>query len=283
MSATSVSAAAAAAKAEEVERLQRQLLHRQQIQFRDRLRHLHVEDMRAKAAAAEEVVTSGPPLSPPSPVSRPFVLDARNPPRLPNEVPGEQQILQLKRQQQQLAMLQHHRQQQQQLQQKQASSPFPPKLGRHSPSEPGIVPPPSPPPPAQLMPAAQRPPPPYMQPLPQHLKYNWQERDFVPVFQGFSPKTPPSPPPLPPPSTASVAASQQQSPSPEYKQQQQQPRTKRSSFPTSVIPGTTPPEKRKECDVCGDDSDSRQHLNYGANVCFSCRAFFRRAHQQSAR
>lgn len=59
------------------------------------------------------------------------------------------------------------------------------------------------------------------------------------------------------------------------------PRAKRTSFPTSVVPGSVPPERRKTCDVCGDDSD-RHHLNYGANVCFSCRAFFRRAHQQSA-
>ncbi len=53
---------------------------------------------------------------------------------------------------------------------------------------------------------------------------------------------------------------------------------KRSSFPTSVAPGMKPPERRRDCDVCGDES-SRHHLNYGANVCFSCRAFFRRAHQ----
>ncbi len=53
---------------------------------------------------------------------------------------------------------------------------------------------------------------------------------------------------------------------------------KRSSIPSSVAPGTTPPERRPECDVCGDNSQ-RPHLNY---VCFSCRAFFRRAHQQCA-
>jgi len=51
-------------------------------------------------------------------------------------------------------------------------------------------------------------------------------------------------------------------------------RNKRSSFPTSVAPGTLPPPLTRRCDVCGDDSD-RQHLNYGANACFSCRAFFR--------
>ncbi len=60
-----------------------------------------------------------------------------------------------------------------------------------------------------------------------------------------------------------------------------QPRARRTSFPTSVRPGQTPPERHKQCDVCGDESD-RRHLNYGANACFSCRAFFRRVHQHAA-
>ena len=56
---------------------------------------------------------------------------------------------------------------------------------------------------------------------------------------------------------------------------------RRHNFPTSVAPGTVPPRKRAACDVCGEEAD-RPHLNYGANVCFSCRAFFRRAHNADA-
>ena len=56
---------------------------------------------------------------------------------------------------------------------------------------------------------------------------------------------------------------------------------RRHNFPTSVAPGTVPPRKHLACDVCGEEAD-RPHLNYGANACFSCRAFFRRAHNDGS-
>ena len=51
--------------------------------------------------------------------------------------------------------------------------------------------------------------------------------------------------------------------------------------PSSVAPGQTPPPLTGTCDACGKLA-TQQHLNYGANVCFSCRAFFRRAHNTDA-
>eukprot|EP00093_Oithona_nana_P006513 06513.XXX_290934_291176_1 [CDS] Oithona nana genome sequencing. len=35
------------------------------------------------------------------------------------------------------------------------------------------------------------------------------------------------------------------------------------------------------CPICKDVSDQPQQLHYGGRACFSCRAFFRRAHQKT--
>ena len=45
-------------------------------------------------------------------------------------------------------------------------------------------------------------------------------------------------------------------------------------------PSTSPDQERKKvCAVCAVISDNH-HIHYGALVCFSCRAFFRRAHSK---
>lgn len=35
------------------------------------------------------------------------------------------------------------------------------------------------------------------------------------------------------------------------------------------------------CPICGESSDQPHQIHYGGVACFSCRAFFRRAHQKT--
>ena len=52
--------------------------------------------------------------------------------------------------------------------------------------------------------------------------------------------------------------------------------------PSSVAPGQTPPPLTGTCDACGKVA-TQQHLNYGANTCLGCRAFFRRIVQRQCK
>lgn len=52
------------------------------------------------------------------------------------------------------------------------------------------------------------------------------------------------------------------------------------SSPASTNGGKIAENRKTECAVCKEVTDNH-HMHYGALCCFSCRAFFRRAHQRN--